>query len=139
MGKNINIPARQLFTISEKHAMIQEYLESGVSKEQVWRKHTGKTHKGRLTVWMHELGYLTSEHKIMPYIARNQSELEKPHISDTSLSPMEIDNALLKKRVADLERQLKDAQMKAIAFETMVEIAEKETKIPIRKKYSAKP
>ena len=45
----------------------------------------------------------------------------------------------LKKRISDLEHQLKDAEMKAIAFSTMVDIAEKEFNIPIRKKYNSKP
>ena len=45
----------------------------------------------------------------------------------------------LKKRIAELENQLKDAEMKAIAFSTMVDIAEKEFNIPIRKKYNTKP
>lgn len=45
-----------------------------------------------------------------------------------------FENLQLKKRIADLEKQLKDAELKAIAFSTMVDIAEKEFKIPIRKK-----
>ena len=45
----------------------------------------------------------------------------------------------LKKRISDLEHQLKDAEMKAIVFSTMVDIAEKEFNIPIRKKYNSKP
>ena len=45
----------------------------------------------------------------------------------------------LKKRINELENQLKDAEMKAIAFSTMVDIAEKEFNIPIRKKLSTKP
>ena len=45
----------------------------------------------------------------------------------------------LKKRIQALESQLKDAELKAIAFSTMVDIAEKEFKIPIRKKYNTKP
>ena len=44
----------------------------------------------------------------------------------------------LKKRIAELEKQLKDAEMKAIAFSTMVDIAEEEFKIPIRKKFNTK-
>ena len=42
-------------------------------------------------------------------------------------------------RIAELEKQLKDAELKAIAFSTMVDIAEKEFKIPIRKKFNTKP
>jgi transposase len=36
-------------------------------------------------------------------------------------------------------KQLRDAELKAIAFSTMVDIAEKEFKIPIRKKLNTKP
>jgi hypothetical protein len=39
----------------------------------------------------------------------------------------------LKKRVTELEKQLQTAEMKAIAFSALVDIAEKEFKIPIRK------
>lgn len=45
----------------------------------------------------------------------------------------------LKKRIAELENQLKDAELKAITFSTMVDIAEREFNIPIRKKYNTKP
>jgi ABC-type phosphate transport system auxiliary subunit len=45
----------------------------------------------------------------------------------------------LKKRILELENQLKDAEMKAIAFSTMVDIAEKQFNIPIRKKVNTKP
>ncbi len=45
----------------------------------------------------------------------------------------------LKKRIAELEKKLKDVDMKAIAYSTMVDIAEKEFNIPIRKKHNTKP
>ena len=45
----------------------------------------------------------------------------------------------LRKRIEELEKELKDAQMKAIAFSTMVDLAEKELKISIRKKLNTKP
>lgn len=139
MGNYSIISGRLFFTISEKHAIIREYLESGRSKEEIWRKYTGKSHHGRLTIWMRDLGYMTSQQQLKPNIASKLSEMSTDRKQNSSVTPMEIDNAQLKKRVAELERQLKEAQMKAIAFETMVEIAERETKIPIRKKYSAKP
>jgi hypothetical protein len=45
----------------------------------------------------------------------------------------------MKKRVAELEIQLMDAELKAMAFSMMVDIAEKEFKIPIRKNIDTKP
>jgi len=50
-----------------------------------------------------------------------------------------FENLQLKKRIAELEMQVKDAELKAIAFSTMVDIAEREFKIPIRKKLNIKP
>jgi hypothetical protein len=50
-----------------------------------------------------------------------------------------FENLQLKKRIFELEKQLKDAELKAIAFSTMVDIAEKEFNIPIRKKLNTKP
>jgi hypothetical protein len=50
-----------------------------------------------------------------------------------------MDQLQLQKRIFELEKQLKDAELKVIAFSTMVDIAEKEFKIPIRKKFNTKP
>jgi transposase len=50
-----------------------------------------------------------------------------------------FETLLLQKRIVELEKQLKDAELKAIAFSTMVDIAEKEFNIPIRKKFNTKP
>ena len=61
-----------------------------------------------------------------------KTKVEKQGIEDFEVLQM-------KKRIAELENQLKDAEMKAIAFSTMVDIAEKEFNIPIRKKYNTKP
>jgi transposase len=41
---------------------------------------------------------------------------------------------LLLSRIKELEKQLDQAQLRAVGFETMIEIAEKELRIEIRKK-----
>jgi hypothetical protein len=45
---------------------------------------------------------------------------------------------LAHKRMRELEKQLEDAQMKNIALETMIDIAEEQLKISIRKKSGLK-
>lgn len=45
---------------------------------------------------------------------------------------VDFENIRLKKRVVELEKQLKDADMKAITFSTMLDIAGKYFIIPIR-------
>ena len=51
----------------------------------------------------------------------------------------EFDNLQLKKRIIELEQQLHDSEMKSIAWQTMVEIAEREFNISIKKKFNTKP
>jgi len=70
----------------------------------------------------------------MPKIKR-EKVVNKP----VNKSEDTFENLQLKKRIAELEKQLKSAELKAIAFSTMVDIAEKEFKIPIRKKLNTKP
>jgi hypothetical protein len=128
-----------LFTEAEKHRMIKEYLATGCTKQFIWKKYTGKDEEhGQLTRWMREYGYneansfRKSNLEADIYMAKKKkSKLEQEEDSFESLQ--------LKNRIKELEKQLKDAELKAIAFSTMVDIAEKEFKIPIRKKLNTKP
>lgn len=47
-------------------------------------------------------------------------------------------NKALEKRVRELEKQLELAQMKVVALNTVIDIAEKDYKLEIRKKYGPK-
>ena len=86
---------------------------------------------------MRELGYdevnlyRKSNFEANIFMAKKKIKLEHEEDSFESLQ--------LKNRIKELEKQLKEAELKAIAFSTMVEIAEKEFKIPIRKKFNTKP
>jgi hypothetical protein len=48
------------------------------------------------------------------------------------------DNQELEKRIKELEKQLELAQMKVVALNTVIDIAEKSYKLEIRKKYGPK-
>lgn len=48
------------------------------------------------------------------------------------------DNQALEKRIKELEKQLELAQMKLVAVNTMIDIAEKNYKLEIRKKHGPK-
>jgi transposase len=104
----------------------------------IWRKYTGKSDHGRLLKLMRDLGYLSHDSQLSSSFALPQTKMPS---NKTSPQPEDQDFEMLqlKKRIQDLEKQLKDAELKAIAFSTMVDIAEKEFKIPIRKKYNTKP
>lgn len=138
------IPRRTTFRFTEsaKHQMIQEMLSTGCTKQEIWQKYTGRPQEhGKIVAWMRELGYnpqdssrtINFDPKISTMARKKTIKSEKEPSDDN------FENLQLKKRIAELEKQLKDTELKAIAFSTMIDIAEKEFKIPIRKKYNTKP
>ena len=118
--------------------MIQEMLETGCTKRDIWEKYTGDIlEHGQILRWMRQLGYDESIPLRRPKYVLNLDPMKKQHKSDHTTESFE--NVQLKNRIEELEKQLKDAEMKTVAFSTMVDIAEKEFNIPIRKKYNTKP
>lgn len=136
-GKMIRKPGKY-FSEEEKHFIIKELLSSKCTKREIWEKYTGQEEEhGQLLRWMRELGYDTGIKTRRPNFATKSIVMKKnPNQEDPKES---FENLQLKKRVEELENQLKDAEMRAIAYSTMVDIAEKEFNIPIRKKLNTKP
>ena len=64
---------------------------------------------------------------------------EELHLSLQSMNSKErADNKALEKRIKELEKQLELAQMKNVALNTMIDIAEQDYKLKIRKKSGPK-
>ena len=131
--------ANKYFSEPEKHFIIQELLSSGCTKAQIWEKYTGQLEEhGQLLRWMRQLGYDTSIKTRRPnFDTKTKVMTKKKSKKDVNIGD-DFETLQLKTRIAELEKKLKDADMKAIAYSTMVDIAEKEFNIPIRKKYNTK-
>lgn len=135
------------FSEAEKHAIIQELIDTQCTKAEIWQKYTGQEEEhGQLLRWMKQLGYNTGIKTRRPNIVtqlhampRKQKPPKMLTESKAGKTETDFETLQLKQRIKDLEAQLQDAEMKAIAFSTMVDIAEKEFKIPIRKKFNTKP
>jgi predicted nuclease with TOPRIM domain len=135
MDKTIIQKSGKYFSIGERHAIIQELLETNCTKQELWQKYTGEVEEhGQLLKWMRRLGYDISNVIRRPNLVVNTSTMSKQKLSEQDFEKLQ-----LQKRVSELEKQLKDAELKAIAFSTMVDIAEDMFKIPIRKKLNTKP
>ncbi len=135
--KTIQNPSKY-FSDEEKHLIISELISSKSTKRDIWEKHTGQEEEhGQLLRWMRKLGYDTGIKKRRSNFVSNSIHMKKKKGLENTIDSFEA--LQLKKRVEELEIQLKEAEMKAIAFSTMVDIAEKEFNIPIRKKFSTKP
>ena len=122
------------FSDEEKIAIIEEYLSSGQTKNTIWKKYTGRDHEhGTILKWMRTYGYEEASTASLTNKFRMKKDNQESYSTDT------FENAQLKKRIEELESKLKDAEMKAIAFSTMIDIAEDEFKLKIRKKFNTKP
>jgi hypothetical protein len=100
-------------------------LFEGISKEEARRKY-GIRGKSAVLIWCRKFGYL-------------EPEFLKPQYSDKEMTPEERKQlAELKERNKALEKALEESQLRAEAYSTMIDIAERELKISIRKKHDTK-
>jgi hypothetical protein len=122
---------------AEREEMIKEYLTGNYSKVEIWKKYTGQSvEHGKMLHWMRMLGYSEKiENPIKRDLSSGFIRQEQPILA-TKDNPQ--DPRDLQKRIKELERQLENAELKAEGYELMIEIAEKELKIPIRKKSDTK-
>ena len=83
------------------------------------------------------LGRHTIENWIANFVAENGT-LTPQTVMQSNQENRNEELEALQKKVADLEKQLKYQEMRADAYDTMIDIAEKKFNIPIRKKAGAK-
>ncbi len=82
-----------------------------------------------------------SNHAIQDWINNFEAEngrIKPRKVMKSNKEPNTEELDALKKKVAELEEQLKYQEMRADAYDTMIDIAEKKFNIPIRKKAGAK-
>ena len=131
---------RKKFSFSrvQQHQIVQDYLTSSLSKREIWEKYTGeKEEHGQILRWMRQFGYETesafTDTSNFEEITAHMKKTTSSFLNNQTADALE-DTDALKRRVALLEYKLKEEQAKAAAFSTMIDIAEKELKISIRKK-----
>lgn len=106
-----------------KLQVVEEILRGELTKEQARRKY-GLRGKSGVLNWMRKFG--VSDTKQIPICFELMKQEET------------TDKSALEKKVKQLERALEDARLKAEGYSRMIDIAERELKITIRKKSSTK-
>lgn len=130
--KNERIRNAGELSLEERHQMIKEYLSGGYTKNEIWCKYTGQEKEhGGLLKWMRKYGYIDDEIKRRPTFTTSNY-----YCVDSNND--ELDKSELQIRIRQLERQLQDSKLKEEGYRMMIEIAERNFKIPIRKKSDTK-
>lgn len=111
-----------------KIKVCEAYLQSNLTKREIWKKYTGyKEEHGSLLKWLRELGY--EKHEQIPTFVTN---MEKEHFQKQE--PQTEGTSVLQQKIKLLEKQLEEEKLKSFAYSTMIDVAEKELNISIRKK-----
>ena len=125
---------KNYYSIELKHKICKEHMEEGVRLRDLVRKYNLSSHS-LIHEWLRNLGYLAVNNRRITkcnYIGiENVNMRDKRQKKSTPLTPEQEQIELLKK-------ELEDAKLQAEGYRRMIEIAESELKIPIRKKPNTK-
>jgi len=114
------------FTDDFKLQVVQEYLSTDISQEELKKKYNFGGNNN-ISNWMRKFDLSKpseTDKKLHQFMAK---EVQKT----TAAANLEL-------RISKLEEELKREQFKTLALNTMINIAERELKVDIRKKPGAK-
>ena len=114
------------FTDEFKFMVVQEYLNSDISLTELKKKHS-IIGNGCVSDWMRKFG--TSE------VTVEQINLQRTMSKEEEKTPRE---RKLEAKVKELEKALEQERLRTLALDTMINIAERDLKISIRKKSGTK-
>lgn len=114
------------YSMSFKLQVVQEIERGELSTKGALRKY-GVQSRSTIVGWLRKYGKFDWEHQTL-------SNMPKSH--EQKIMELEQQVKLLQKQKALLEQQVEQSDKKAIIFDIMIDIAEKEYNIPIRKNSS---
>ncbi|MET4141465.1 hypothetical protein [Pedobacter sp. UYP1] len=121
------------FSVKQKRKIIDDYLQSGKSKQQIWKEYTGDhKERGKMLKWMRQLGYV--EGTVIKKAPSFYME-KKPTASKPVILPLRDEGSF---KLQKLQQELNDSHLREQSYLLMIEVAERELKINIRKKLYTK-
>jgi transposase-like protein len=114
------------YSLAFKLSVVEE-VESGQLGTYQARVKYGIQGHGTVLTWLRKYG---------TFDWSNKTPMKTPKSKDQKLMELEQKVKLLEKQKAALEKQVERSDKKVILFDMMIDLAEKEYKIPIRKNSS---
>ena len=120
------------YSMSFKLAVVQEYENTGISQMALQRKY-GIQGNNTLKRWIEKYTLKRWIEKYSNFDVSNKSRKPMEKSKDQELLELRQKVRLLERKNARLEKELEQKDMKAEFFDLMIDIAEKEYNIDIRK------
>lgn len=127
------------YSLEFKHLICKEHIEQGTGLNELKRKYQLSSHS-LIHDWLRKYKYLPEkyrfERKVIEIGIENDTQLAMPllHPSKEKIDSQKEDSLELNR----LKKELEDAKILAEGYKRMIEIAEQEHKISIRKKPNTK-
>lgn len=116
-----------------KKEAVREYLADGISYRALSKKYGVSRSTINKWVLIHQGVFdLARSHKQISY------DLQQKTLGKKSKQVVKPDQSDLEKKIEVLQKQLEWEKLRALAFDTMITVAERELKIDIRKKPGTK-
>lgn len=112
------------YSLSFKLQIVSEVENEELSIQRALRKYGIQSH-GTVLNWIRKYGTFDREYQIQRLMSKSPEQ---------KILELEQRVKLLEKQKSSLEKQVETAEQEAIFFDMMIDIAEKDLKIPIRKK-----
>lgn len=112
------------YPISFKMSVVDEFERGGIGYAALARKY-GVQARSTVRMWVEKYGTFDREYQIPSPMPKSQEQ---------KIMELEQKVKLLEKQKAKLEREVVTSDKKAVIFDMMISLAEKEYNIPIRKK-----
>ena len=125
--------SRRVYNLDFRHKVCKEHIEQGIKFAELVRKYDLTCHS-LIHHWLRTLGYLPGLNRRngLVYIdLQTPAALKKQKNKDKELSQEQH-------QLKRLQKELEDARLLAEGYRRIIEIAEQELKIPIRKKPNTK-
>ena len=144
MDKELRIKGVVYYSLELKHKICKEHIDEGTSLQGLKRKYQLSSHS-LIHEWLRKYEYLPSN---FPQTKRERIYLGVENFATTEMllpisenKIVSITSEIKKDDTAtesELRKQLEDVKILLEGYKRMIEIAENDLKIPIRKKYNTK-
>lgn len=133
MGIQSQIIERRIYSLEMRHKICREHLVDGTKLADLVRKYELSCHS-LIHGWLRTLGYLPGYNRRTKVAYLHVENCLDLKTKNTKPDPSKADQQQLEL----LKKELEDARLLAEGYRRMIEIAEQELKIPIRKKLNTK-
>ena len=127
------IVGKVFYSLELKHQICKDHIENGIGLRDCVKKYNLSSHS-LVHDWLRQLGYVAGKARQTRSVYIGVENFNTLPSKSKNKQPLTQEQ----QQIELLKRELEDAKLQAEGYRRMIEIAESELKIPIRKKLNTR-